>query len=419
MTNPYAPISEPAARSSQVARDHPRSASPSVAGSAWPDPPRREAFHGIAGQIAQSVAERSEADPAGVLATVLAIVGAVSGRGRLLHHGTPHGANEFVVLVGESSVGRKGTTHSIVSTLFDAAAPDWKSIVVPGLGSGEGLIQHLKEKEGVDERALVLETEMGRLLRVMDRQGSTLSPILRNAWDGASLGRFLSRGGMVVHRHHIGCLAHITPVELRERLTDVDAANGFGNRFLWICVRRPRSVPFPEPSDELVAPYVATVEAILDFARTPGAIAFSAVARDRWSTFYLSLQAAPGLTGALLARAEAHVLRLALTYAILDRSEVIDVVHLSAARALWDYSAASVRWIFGETTGNEKADDLLRILQLEGPQSKSQLRTESNIRNGASLQKAIECLVEQGKARTWWGESTAKGGRPPLMVEAT
>src|SRR5262245_57764521 len=43
---------------------------------------------------------------------------------------------------------------------------------------------------------------------------------------------------------------HTTPIrklndpdEVRRLLTDTEAANGFGNRFLWVCVRRSKLLP--------------------------------------------------------------------------------------------------------------------------------------------------------------------------------
>lgn len=419
MTNPYSPTALVTTASRPGAQDRRPSATSSTRTSArWPEGPSEAAYHGIAGEFARGVAVETEADPAGVVGTIIAIAGAVAGRSRLLHHGTPHAANEFVVLVGDTSSGRKGTTFSIVRSLFDAAVPGWDVHLVPGLGSGEGLIQHLKQNEP-EERALIIETEFGRLLRAMARDGSTLSPTVRDAWDGMPLGRFLSRGGILVRRHHVGALGHITPVELRERLTDVDAANGFGNRIVWVAVRRRQLVPFPVPPGRLVAPFVDRFASALAFAQKPAIVQFTPSARERWAAFYRAIQPRPGITGALLARAEAHVARLALGYANLDRSSAIDLCHLQAAEALWAYSERSVVHIFGDSTGNRDADDILSVLEAGDAHSKSELRSETGIRSGPRLQRAVDLLVEQGRVRTWWGQPTHKGGRPPLMVELT
>jgi hypothetical protein len=71
----------------------------------------------------------------------------------------------------------------------------------------------------------------------------------------------------------------------------------------------------------------------------------------------------PGLAGALLGRAEAHVRRLAMIYALMDCSNVVRAEHLLAALALWEYCERSVRYVFGDHLGDPVADDLLRLLR--------------------------------------------------------
>jgi hypothetical protein len=44
----------------------------------------------------------------------------------------------------------------------------------------------------------------------------------------------------------------------------------------------------------------------------------------------------------LLQRDRTHILRLSMIYAVLDRCDKIDVPHLQAALAIWDYSANTV-----------------------------------------------------------------------------
>jgi len=73
---------------------------------------------------------------------------------------------------------------------------------------------------------------------------------------GVPLGHARSRDEALVTRHHVSLLGHITPIELRAKLTDTDAANGFANRLLLLAVRRSRLIPFPTAPDELVRPYI-------------------------------------------------------------------------------------------------------------------------------------------------------------------
>ena len=87
-------------------------------------------------------------------------------------------------------------------------------------------------------------------------------------------------------------------------------------------------------------------------------------ARDLWQRMYRALSCEePGLLGFITGRAEAHVMRLALIYALLDKSDQIRVEHLNAAYALWKYSEASARHIFGTATGNAIADRIKDALK--------------------------------------------------------
>ena len=47
-----------------------------------------------------------------------------------------------------------------------------------------------------------------------------------------------------------------------------------------------------------------------------------------------------------------------MIYALLDLSERIRLEHLEAALAVWRYSAASARWIFGDALGDPTADEI-------------------------------------------------------------
>jgi DNA replicative helicase MCM subunit Mcm2 (Cdc46/Mcm family) len=63
-----------------------------------------------------------------------------------------------------------------------------------------------------------------------------------------------------------------------------------------------------------------------------------------------------GLLGALTARAEAHTVRLALVYALLNLSNEITRAHIESAVAVWDYCDASVQYPFGGKLGHPIAD---------------------------------------------------------------
>ncbi|MEO8625619.1 MAG: DUF3987 domain-containing protein [Candidatus Limnocylindrales bacterium] len=379
-----------------------RREAPPAEPASWPASPAEAAYHGLAGDVVRAVADHTEADPVAILGSLLATFGALAGHGRYLYQGSGQTANVYVALVGDSSSGRKGTAGSIVREIFNAALTGWDSILVPGLGSGEGLIRRLKpDADGnVDHRALVMETELGRLLASMAREGSTLSPMLRDGWDGVPLGRFLARSDALVTWHHVGVLAHITPIELRARLTGVDAANGFGNRFVWLAVRRTRLVAIPGNPRELIAPYAVQLRRAIDAAQDPAELVWTDAAAERWQWVYAELASRSrlGLAGSITARAEAQIVRLALIYALLDESPAVDVEHLEAGLAFWDYAERSARYLFGESTGNRHADLVLRILRADGEVDRQTIKSETGLRLGAEIDELEGLLVGAGLA---------------------
>lgn len=386
----------------------------------WPDPPASPAFHGVLGEVVAAVAPHTEADPVAILGTLLATTGACMGRMRTLYQGSEQASNLFVVLVGDSSTGRKGTAASIGRDVMSEAYPEWERLIVAGLGSGEGLVAHLKKHDQAspdpEHRALVLETELGRLLTVMAREGSTLSPVIRDAWDGSAIGRFIAREQSLVPWHHVAISAHITSIELRQKLSNVDTANGFGNRFLWLAVRRTRLVPFPRSPKEFIAPFVAPIRKAIEAAQMPAAVEWTPAAAERWEALYAisTTQHRPGLLGALTARAEAQTARLALLYALLDRSSEVGVQHLEAGEAMWDYAARSAVHIFGVSTGNPDADQLLALL-VDGPVEWGDAKRTLGLRRASDISAAVEVLRSAGEAEVV-KVPRESGGRPLRVI---
>src|SRR5439155_25466739 len=91
-------------------------------------------------------------------------------------------------------------------------------------------------------RLMVIESEFGRTLKVMGREGNSLSGVMRQAWDGEDLST-LTKVPMKAKAAHISVIGHTTPADLRQRLSETDAVNGFGNRFVWVRVSRAQRLP--------------------------------------------------------------------------------------------------------------------------------------------------------------------------------
>jgi hypothetical protein len=168
---------------------------------------------------------------------------------------------------------------------------------------------------------------------------------------------------------HISIVGHITVDELRAELTATDSANGFANRFLFMCVQRARMLPFGGNalSADVLTELAARISKAVEHARTQRAVGMTAGARRIWETIYPALsEGSPGLRGAVTARAEAQCLRLALAYAMADGAFEIDSPHLLAAVAVIERVDASASHIFGTALGDRVADEILRSLRAAG-----------------------------------------------------
>src|SRR5450432_2600811 len=78
-----------------------------------------------------------------------------------------------------------------------------------------------------------------------------------------------------------------------------------------------------------------------------------------WCEFYNSIKSSgSGVVGAIVARTDAHVLRLTMHFTVLDGSALMEPLHLKAAIAFWQYCERSASWIFGQKTGDKAADKI-------------------------------------------------------------
>jgi hypothetical protein len=326
-----------------------------------------------------------------------------------------HFLNMDCTLVGRTAKARKGISWKHIRNLFAQVDEEWAAEhIQSGLSSGEGLIHAVRDPvikgdeikdEGVtDKRLLVQEAEFASVLQMIKREGNTLSAILRNAWDSLTLQFLTKKSPETATDPHISVVGHITVEELQRHLCETEKANGFGNRFLWLVVKRVRLLPEGSkvPAHEL-KDLVRDLSFAVAFANKVGEMKRSEAARKLWHEVYGRLsEGSAGLFGALTSRAEAQVVRLSCIYALLDRSEVVDSHHLLAALAVWRYCEDSARYIFGDALGDPLADQILEELRRVAPDGLS--RTEISRRlghhkNADEIGRALSSLADRGLAR--------------------
>ncbi|MCA9092949.1 MAG: DUF3987 domain-containing protein [Planctomycetaceae bacterium] len=405
------------------ADDHPKAETANETGPSGSDlstltPPKLSpiAMHGIVGKWIRLLAPQTEADPAALLVQFLVGMGSVIGRHvHIVADGAIHYANLFAVIMGNTSRSRKGTSWAQVKKLLHPVDPRWN--IVSGLSSGEGLIHAVRDPIGedsgiTDKRLLVVETEFSRTLMAMRRESNILSTVLRDAWDQGYLNNIVRKDPRCSTNAHISIIGHITEAELQKELQGVDRLNGFANRFLWIHCRRSQLLPHGGSGHKLdLSEIRRELQEVLEFAAHPREFLRDPEADKVWDVVYRRMnEMIPDHTEPILARGESIILRLSLLFAVLDRSELIQIDHLNAAIALWDYCEDSVRYVFGRTPQNRTAERILNALR-NSPSGLT--RTEisglfGRHKNSNDQTEALNLLQEKGLARQ---DKVSTGGR--------
>jgi hypothetical protein len=394
----------------------------------YPKPLADAAYHGVVGRLVKLIEPETEADPAALLLQFLIAYGNLIGREpHLTIGGGRHAGNLFLVCVGVTGGGRKGTAWSCVKYIMRKVSEEWtKDRVESGSSSGEGWIWAIRDeirkfksihKDGIpvteeviedpgikDKRLLLVEEEFATLLKVMGREGNTLSSVVRLSWDGNDLKILTKNSPARATDPHVSFVGHITKDELHKYMTETEAANGFGNRFLWACVRRSKMLP--DGGDLISVNFsevIADLIKSLEHSASVGELKRDLEASSIWHSVYPELsKERAGLMGAMLGRSAPIVLRLSLIYAILDCSSSIKAEHLRAALAVMDYCDESCRYIFSESLGDSVADEILQALKsTEQGMTKTEIQQLFNRNTKADrINGALLLLQSQSKARS-------------------
>ena len=172
---------------------------------------------------------------------------------------------------------------------------------------------------------------------------------------------------------HISIVGHVTRDELLRYLDTTEAGNGFGNRFLWFCVRRSKTLPegWHLPESKLSQLVKRLRKAVEESAKVRG-ITRNEKARAIWAKVYPALsEGNPGLLGAMTSRAEAHV-------------------------------------IFGDALGDPLADEIFRLLRTI-PDGVTQTEISNYFRRhkpAVQIVRALKLLTDQGLV-IWEAQETA------------
>ncbi|MFM2448834.1 MAG: hypothetical protein RIS44_1284 [Pseudomonadota bacterium] len=367
--------------------------------------PNPACLYGLAGDVAKAGSETTEANRFAVALNFIVFMGCAVGRGPYMPVGnTWHHCGLFGMHIGRSGRGRKGDAVSLLRRierkmreLNEAATPQVHS---GGLSSREGLVFMIHDgfKEGKnevpaieDKRLLVIESEFANVLQQSKRDGNTLSPALRDCWDGVSLKPATKTSRLWATDPHVCLIAAITPSELISTMASRDLTNGFFNRFLPIWAEREKVLPFPQATPQHVVDALANrVLEVLAFCKAERWVEhdhmrldLSPAAQKLYAQLYLG-ELSDNSHGeritALIERRAPMLLRLAMLFALMDLTTTVGEQHINAALAWIRYSVESVKFVFASGVDehavaevNQTAQKIIDFLKRSGQATRWQL----------------------------------------------
>jgi hypothetical protein len=99
----------------------------------------------------------------------------------------------------------------------------------------------------------------------------------------------------------------------------------------------------------------------------------------------------PGLIGRVINRAEAQLRRLSMIYALTDNTSEIDIPHLKAARAFWEYAESSAKYIF---SGNDEKQLRKKIITFLRSVEKTKTELYRTLDNNYTKEQLDDSLAE-------------------------
>ncbi|MDP2416199.1 MAG: hypothetical protein U1D25_00685 [Hydrogenophaga sp.] len=343
-------------------------------------------LYGLVGDVARTACTANkEVNPFAAALAFMTVLAAGLGRGCYLSVGDDwHHPRLFALHIGRSGRGRKGTSTKLATRIVRVLEERHPSVAFQihngGLSSREGLVMKIHDgyKDGKtdvepvhDKRLWILESEFANTLHQTAREGNTLSAALRDAWDGTCIKPAVKTAPVYASHPHINLLGHITPTEMLGMMKAREIGNGFANRFMMIWAEQGALDPFPSyTSKEVIESLADRLADVLRFAkadrfveRDHTRLQLDPEAKTRYATLYRGefqdRKGGENVTGLLVRRAP-YLLRLAMLFALTDKTTTIGLPHLEAALHWVRYWSESVRFIFAsaaQEAAYEKTQD--------------------------------------------------------------
>jgi hypothetical protein len=320
--------------------------------------------------------------------------------------------NGFLVVLGKTGTSRKGTSYNVAISPYrygDGDLPEFANHrVITGVGSGEALIQKVADKTGAvtDGRALLYQQEFRRLLTVIRRTDSTMSPILREAYDGGTLSNETKGLSLIATGAHVSIIAHTTFEEFRTDVQPVDFSNGLLNRALFLPIPESVCKIVVSPDDIPEGPMKRLQERLHE-AREWGynasagrVLRWSTGARSLWNDVYYAIRKAESTStdseNALDARVSNQILKLSMRFAAFDMCENIERYHLQSAIDIVQHYQRQVKKLIWEQSEEESDREKLQdYIHDKGPVTRTDIHAFfKNHKTSREIQNSLDKLVE-------------------------
>jgi hypothetical protein len=345
-------------------------------------------LYGPIGEVTKRISEYNESHIAAIYLNLLVSIGNLFGRGPHFHiNKSTHYLNESLACVGDSSVARKGQGADEVNSFLSNFAGEWLTRCnSSGFGSGQGIIYQIRDdvtfqtpikekgvvmgykevtKKGIaDKRLCIREDELSGLFKLAARSEDKTDELIRNGWDGKKLSNLVAgktevgeSNSLVCREPMLSIVGYTTPSLAKTTLVTGADTSGFGNRFLWCHIRRLKLVPLGGPdiewgyekitfkSQEMSVPEYFFQ--MLAQAKKDRLIPLAKNARKFWENLYYKLEKNKrGFVARMTSRGAGHIRRLATILCLIDCEDAVQIKHLEAAKAIWDYCVESARYIF-------------------------------------------------------------------------
>lgn len=380
-------------------------------------------FHGFTSEILDVTSVRGST--VGNLMHHLTFFGAALGRlAHVMWRGHKY-ANLNCILVGTSGCG-KGESLGIIEELYsfpeahqELLAPTRHTSLTSGKRTVQTLQAILSSVGNGENRFLSIDEECSSLINSTGQGNNTLSQVLIKFIDGNTVTESCNGRTITIPPIHFGSIGHITPMMLHTTLRQLAFFSGFANRFLFMEVPASEFSGDDGSYSEEGMSYVREklIES-LEAGGTRTLVALEDGAKEVLFDLGQTLHHDPSSEKihVLQQRMPDIILKLALTLALVNREATITRQTMEEARAIIDYSRATLDKLFGTPEKQTPERVILRYLQENGRTQRTPLMqalTGGSITR-QRLDTALTSLIS-GKRVIRTTEVTRHGRRPEFF----